>query len=78
MFVSQPLWEGTWDSPLEMSAGKKLGKPAVSMFGSCVLAELPDSVKEPKQNAKRGRVFHPYRVAQRCSRSRFVVMEVLR
>jgi hypothetical protein len=44
---------GTDTSPLEMSAGKKLGKPAVSMFGSCVLAELPDSVKELSPNETR-------------------------
>ena len=53
---------GTDTSPLEVSAGKKLGKPPVSMFGSCVLAEIPDSIREMSPNETRnveGCFVHP-------------------
>ena len=44
---------GTDSSPLELSVGRRLSKPVVSLFGSCVLAELPDSVKHLSPNETR-------------------------
>ena len=44
---------GTDSSPLEMIAGRKLSKPTTSLFGSCVLAELPDSVRGQSPNETR-------------------------
>ena len=53
---------GTDTSPLEVAASKKLGKPRVSMFGSCVLAEIPDPIRETSPNETRnieGCFVHP-------------------
>ena len=44
---------GTDSTPLELISGKKRSKPAVSMFGSSVLAELPDSIKQLSPNETR-------------------------
>ena len=44
---------GTDSSPLELSVGRRLSKPVVSLFGSCVLGELPDSVKHLSPNETR-------------------------
>jgi hypothetical protein len=44
---------GTDSSPLELSVGRHLSKPVVSLFGTCVLAELPDSVKQLAPNETR-------------------------
>ena len=35
---------GTDLSPLETSAGRSLSKPTVSLYGSLVIAEIPDSI----------------------------------
>ena len=37
---------GSDRSPLEMVAGRKLSKPVSSLFGTQVLAEIPDSVRQ--------------------------------
>ena len=37
---------GTGLSPLETSAGRSLSKPVTSMFGSTVIAEIPDSIRQ--------------------------------
>ena len=37
---------GSDRSPLEMVAGRKLSKPTSSLFGTQVLAEIPDSVRQ--------------------------------
>ena len=44
---------GTNLSPLETSAGRSLSKPTVSSFGSVVLAELPDSIRQYAPNETR-------------------------
>ena len=44
---------GTNLSPLETSAGRALSKPTVSSFGSVVLAELPDSIRQYAPNETR-------------------------
>ena len=46
---------GTNLSPLETSAGRALSKPTVSSFGSVVLAELPDSIRQYAPNETRKR-----------------------
>ena len=45
--------KGTDASPLELSSGRKLSRPVVSLFGSTVLAELPDSVRSVCPNETR-------------------------
>ena len=43
-----------WDmSPIEVSAGRRFTRPFCSSFGSTVLAELPDSIKELAPNESR-------------------------
>ena len=44
---------GTDLSPLETSAGRSLSKPTVSMFGSLVVAEIPDSIRQYSPNETR-------------------------
>ena len=44
---------GTNMSPLETSAGRSLAKPTVSLFGSTVIAEIPDSLREYSPNETR-------------------------
>lgn len=43
-----------WDmSPIEVSAGRRFTRPFCSSFGSTIMAELPDSVKEQAPNESR-------------------------
>ncbi len=43
-----------WDmSPVEVSAGRRFTRPFCSSFGSTILAELPDSIKELAPNESR-------------------------
>ena len=44
---------GTNLSPLETSAGRALSKPTVSLFGSVVIAEIPDSIRQYSPNETR-------------------------
>ena len=44
---------GTNLSPLETSAGRSLSKPVVSLFGSTVIAEIPDSLRVYSPNETR-------------------------
>ena len=44
---------GTDLSPLETSAGRSLSKPVVSLFGSLVIAEIPDSIRQYSPNETR-------------------------
>ena len=44
---------GTNLSPLETSAGRSLSKPVVSLFGSTVIAEIPDSLRAYSPNETR-------------------------
>ena len=44
---------GTDLSPLETSAGRSLSKPTVSLFGSLVIAEIPDSIRQYSPNETR-------------------------
>ena len=44
---------GTNLSPLETSAGRSLSKPTVSAFGSMVIAEIPDSIRQYSPNETR-------------------------
>ena len=44
---------GTNLSPLETSAGRSLSKPIVSAFGSMVIAEIPDSIRQYSPNETR-------------------------
>ena len=44
---------GTNLSPLETSAGRGLSKPVVSLFGSTVIAEIPDSLRAYSPNETR-------------------------
>ena len=44
---------GTNLSPLETSAGRSLSKPVVSLFGSTVMAEIPDSLRAYSPNETR-------------------------
>ena len=44
---------GTDLSPLETSAGRPLSKPVTSMFGSTVIAEIPDSIRQYSPNESR-------------------------
>ena len=53
---------GTNLSPLETSAGRSLSKPVVSLFGSTVIAEIPDSLRAYSPNETRSieaRYIHP-------------------
>jgi len=43
-----------WDmSPIEVSAGRRFTRPFCSNFGSTIMAELPDSVREQAPNESR-------------------------
>ena len=44
---------GTDQTPLETIAGKKLSKPVTTLYGACVLAELPSSIKDKSPNETR-------------------------
>ena len=44
---------GTDLSLLETSAGRSLSKPTVSLFGSLVIAEIPDSIRQYSPNETR-------------------------
>ena len=44
---------GTDLSPLETSAGRSLSKPVTSMFGSTVIAQIPDSIRQYSPNESR-------------------------
>ena len=44
---------GTDLSPLETSAGRSLSKPTVSLFGSLVIAEIRDSIRQYSPNETR-------------------------
>ena len=44
---------GTDLSPLETSAGRSLSRPIVSIFGSLVVAEIPDSIRQYSPNETR-------------------------